>query len=58
MKRGYQGIYHWMSEKHLHRYIAEFEGHHNDRPLDTLTQMTCMVQGMMGKRLRYYDLIA
>ena len=23
-----------------------------------LTQMTCMVQGMMGKRLRYSDLIA
>ena len=58
MKRGYQGIYHWMSEKHLHRYIAEFEGRHNDRPLDTLTQMTCMVQGMMGKRLRCSDLIA
>ena len=57
MKRGYQGIYHWMSEKHLHRYVSEFEGRHNDRPLDTLTQMACMVRGMMGKRLRYSDLI-
>lgn len=58
MKRGYTGIYHKMSGKHLHRYVTEFEGRHNDRPLDTLSQMTCMVRGMMGKRLRYEDLIA
>ena len=58
MKRGYQGVYHWMSEKHLHRYVAEFEGRHNDRPHDTLTQMTCIVRGSVGKRLKYADLIA
>ena len=58
MKRGYTGIYHKMSVKHLHRYVSEFEGRHNDRPLDTLTQMTTIVQGMLGKRLRYQDLVA
>ena len=57
MKRGYQGIYHWMSAQHLHRYVSEFEGRHNNRPMDTLTQMACMVQGMVGRRLRYSDLI-
>ena len=31
----YQGVYHWMSAKHLHRYVSEFEGRHNDRPLDS-----------------------
>ena len=57
LKRGYQGIYHWMSEKHLHRYVSEFEGRHNDRSLDTLDQMTEIVRRMFGRRLRYIDLI-
>ena len=32
LKRGYQGVYHQFSAKHLHRYVGEFEGRHNDRP--------------------------
>ena len=36
LKRGYRGVYHWFSVKHLHRYVSEFEGRHNDRPLDTM----------------------
>ena len=39
LKRGYVGIYHWMSGKHLDRYVTEFEGRHNNRPKDTLAQM-------------------
>lgn len=58
LKRGYQGTFHHMSPKHLHRYIDEFEGRHNDRPSDTIQQMAHMVQSMEGKRLRYSDLIA
>ena len=34
LKRGYHGTYHKMSRKHLPRYVAEFEGRHNQRPLD------------------------
>lgn len=58
MKRGYHDVYHHMSPNHLHRYVCEFEGRHNDRPADTIDQMTHMVQGMLNKRLRYSELIA
>ena len=58
LKRGHKGTYHKMSSKHLHRYVDEFAGRHNQRALDTIDQMAAMVQSMDGKRLRYKDLIA
>ena len=57
LKRGYTGIYHKMSVEHLHRYITEFEGRHNQRQMDTVDQIRLLMQGMNGKRLRYVDLI-
>ena len=58
LKRGYQGTFHKFSEKHLDRYVCEFSGRHNIRPRDTLDMMKSVVIGMVGKRLRYRDLIA
>ncbi|MXX93727.1 MAG: IS1595 family transposase [Chloroflexi bacterium] len=58
LKRGYIGVYHHFSVKHLQRYVNEFAGRHNDRPLDTIDQLRSMARGMRGKRLRYADLIA
>ena len=46
-----------MSVKHLDRYVHEFAGRHNTRPLDTLVQMEHIAQGLVGKNLRYQDLI-
>ena len=46
-----------MSSKHLQRYVTEFAGRHNSRELDTVDQMSEVIWGMEGKRLRYRDLV-
>ncbi|MCY4619659.1 MAG: IS1595 family transposase [Chloroflexi bacterium] len=57
LKRGYVGTYHHMSPQHLDRYVTEFAGRHNQRPADTIDQLRGVVRGMVGKRLRYSELI-
>ena len=57
LKRGHDGVYHHFSLKHLDRYVKEFEGRHNVRPLDTAEQMATMAANAVGKRLPYETLI-
>ena len=57
LKRGYTGVYHHFSPKHLERYVREFEGRHNIRPLDTEQQMATMAANAVGKHLPYETLI-
>ena len=58
LKRAHHGTFHRLSEKHLHRYIAEFCGRHNIRELDTADQMAHTAAAMWGKRLDYCTLTA
>ena len=58
LKRAHKGVYHKISEKHLQRYVDEFSGRHSIRERDTIDQMGDLVEGMVGKRLRYCDLTA
>ena len=58
LKRGYMGTYHYMSRKHLHRYVAEFSARHNMKDRSPMERMSLIARGMEGKRLRYADLIA
>lgn len=57
LRRGYYGTYRRTSEKHLERYVNEFAGRHNDRPLDTLEQMEVVASKLDGKRLSYEGLV-
>ena len=56
-KRGLNGVYHWVSVKHLGRYSTEFAGRHNSRPMDTITMMEQMAEGGVGKHLPYRTLV-
>ena len=58
LKRGYQGVYHKISPKHLQRYVDEFAGRHGIREQDTIDQMNEVVAKMVGKRLMYRELVA
>lgn len=57
LKRGHDGVYHHFSVKHLSRYVNEFQGRHNTRPLDTAQQMSRLVERSEGKHLPYSTLI-
>ncbi|MDE0267268.1 MAG: IS1595 family transposase [Thaumarchaeota archaeon] len=57
MKRGYDGVFHHMSEDHLHRYVNEFAGRHNVRDMDTIDMMGTVAENMAGERLTYRALI-
>ena len=50
LKRGYTGVYHRMSVKHLERYAVQFAGRHNVRDMDTVDQMQHVMAGLVGRR--------
>jgi len=56
LKRGIVGCYFHVSEKHLHRYLAEFDFRHSNREklgIDDQTRTDLAIKGFTGKRLTY-----
>jgi transposase-like protein len=55
-KRGMKGTYQHCAEKHLHRYLAEFDFRYNNRialGVDDLARTDNLLKGVVGKRLTY-----
>jgi hypothetical protein len=56
LKRGITGTYHHVSQKHLKRYLAEFDFRYNERTALEVTdaeRATKAVRGVVGKRVTY-----
>lgn len=55
-KRGMKGVYQHCGEKHLHRYLAEFDFRYNNRTatgVEDGERATKALKGIVGKRLTY-----
>ena len=55
-KRGMKGVYQHCSEKHLHRYLSEFEFRFNNRValgVDDIARAETLLKSVTGKRLTY-----
>jgi transposase-like protein len=57
LKRQIYGIYHWVSDKHLSRYVDEMTWRYNRRKLGEGDRVNDMIAGSEG-RLTYPELIA
>lgn len=57
LKRGHYGVFHYMSGKHLHRYVNEFSNRHNTAAYGTMQFIDNTLTNMNGRRLTYKELI-
>jgi hypothetical protein len=56
LKRGYYGTFHYMSPKHLQRYVNEFASRQSMRRCDTVDVIAITTKAAVGKRLTWKEL--
>ena len=57
VKRGINGTYHWVSKKHINKYLAEYSMRYNSREMSDVARFELFCNNTQGKLL-YKDLIA
>ena len=59
LKRGFYGVYHNFSEKHLQRYVDEFTYRLNEGncKVHTVDRINSLLSKAIGRRLTYKNLI-
>jgi transposase-like protein len=58
LKRGIMGAFHHVSEKHLPRYLAEFDRRWNTRDISDGDRAVSVIATAVGKRLKYAEMVA
>lgn len=58
LKRGYVGVFHHMSAKHLHRYVDEFAARWNMGKAPGSVRVDALLRNAVGVRLTWADLVA
>lgn len=57
LKRGYYGVFHHITWKHLDRYLDEFEARWNFRDMESGERMDTLLESVSGLRVTYKQLI-
>ena len=58
LKRGIYGTYHWVSKKHLPKYLDEFTMRFNTRKYTEQDRFDLLLSSTAGKRLTYRELVS
>lgn len=58
LKRAYVGVYHYMSKKHLIRYVEECVYRWNNRKSDTYGRVCSLLSRCIGRQMTYKQLIS
>lgn len=57
LKRGYVGVYHYMSPKHMAKYVSEYAHRYNNRKLTVQEKFSTSVDLYSNSRITYKELI-